>query len=73
MIEDVSNKLLGDFSSCLTETIESEPSPHEPSGGPAPTPGEAAAPPQPAKPIKGFSVFLSVLRQRLRRLLGRGE
>ncbi len=73
MIKDVSNKLLGDFSSCLTQTIESEPSEDEPSGGPAPTPTEAAAPPPPAKPIKGFSLFLSVLRTRLRRLFGRGE
>jgi carbon monoxide dehydrogenase subunit G len=71
MIKDVSNKLLGDFSSCLAQTIESEP--EEPSGGPAPTPPEATAPPQPAKPIKGFSLFLSVLRTRLRRLFGRGE
>ena len=71
MIKDVSNKLLGDFSSCLAQTIESEP--EEPTGAPAPTPTEAAAPPQPAKPIKGFSLFLSVLRTRLRRLFGRGE
>lgn len=71
MIKDVSNKLLGDFSSCLAQAIESEP--EEPSGGPAPTPTEAAASPQPAKPIKGFSLFLSVLRTRLRRLFGRGE
>ena len=73
MIKDVSNKLLGDFSSCLTQTIESEPSEAELSGGPAPTPTEAAAAPRPAKPIKGFSLFLSVLRTRLRRLFGRGE
>ena len=79
MIKDVSNKLLGDFSSCLAQTIEgeresseSEPSEDEPSGGPAPTPTEATTP-QPAKPIKGFSLFLSVLRMRLRRLFGRGE
>jgi carbon monoxide dehydrogenase subunit G len=68
MIKDVSNKLLGDFSTCLAQDIE-----REPSSGPAPTPTEAAAPPQPAKPIKGFSLFLSVLRTRLRRLFGRGE
>ena len=71
MIKDVSNKLLGDFSSCLAERIESEPA--EPGDGPAPTPTEATAPPQPAKPIKGFSLFLSVLRERLRRLFGRGQ
>ncbi len=78
MIKDVSNKLLGDFSSCLAQTIESEPSEapaaseDQPAGGPAPTPSEAQAPP-PAKPIKGFSLFLSVLRARLRRLFGRGQ
>ena len=72
MIKDVSNKLLGDFSSCLAQRIESEQP--EPAGGPAPTPTEAARPSAPpAKPIKGFSLFLSVLRTRLRRLFGRGE
>ena len=77
MIKDVSNRLLGDFSSCLAQTIESEsatPSGDPPAGGPAPTPTEAVRPPpQSAKPIKGFSLFLSVLRDRLRRLFGRGE
>ena len=74
MIKDVSNKLLGDFSSCLAQRIESEEPEPEPAGGPAPTPAEATRPsPPPAKPIKGFSLFLSVLRTRLRRLFGRGE
>ncbi len=74
MIKDVSNKLLGDFSSCLAQTIESEEPEPEPAGGPAPTPTEATRPSAPpAKPIKGFSLFLSVLRTRLRRLFGRGQ
>lgn len=77
MIKDVSNRLLGDFSSCLAQTIESEPatpSGDPPAGGPALTPTEAVrSAPQSAKPIKGFSLFLSVLRDRLRRLFGRGE
>jgi carbon monoxide dehydrogenase subunit G len=69
MIQDVSNRLLRDFAQCLQRSIET----------PAPAPaaaaeGEAAAPappPAPAKPVRGISLFFSVLWERLRRLLGR--
>ncbi len=80
MIKDISNKLLGDFSACLTAAIEAEP-------GDAPQPPAAAgvgaathvpAPPRqappavaPAKPVRGFSLFVSVLWRRIGRLLGR--
>jgi uncharacterized protein len=69
MIQDVSNRLLRDFAECLQRSIET----------PAPAPaaegeGEAAAPAPPpaqAKPVRGISLFFSVLWERLRRLLGR--
>ncbi len=73
MIQDVSNRLLKDFSKCLAETIETAPA-----SASAPTPEQAdqpAAAPRPAttptKPVKGLSLLLSVLWERLRRLLGR--
>jgi uncharacterized protein len=130
MIEDISKRLLRDFSSCLEATITSGPpeaaghaeaapaaAPDEagaalasaggaaseagaaaatapstpaaaPSGGPAaPAPGaeapgasrEGSVPPpaaprpapQPAKPIRGFSLFFSVLWERTKRLFSR--
>ena len=69
MIQDLSNRLLRDFAQCLQRSIET----------PAPAPaaaaeGEAAAPAPPpaqAKPVRGISLFFSVLWERLRRLLGR--
>jgi len=74
MIQDVSNRLLKDFSKCLAETIEAEPAPVSASA-PAPEqadrPAAAPRPATPAKPVKGLSLLLSVLWERLRRLLGR--
>ena len=77
MIQDVSNRLLRDFSECLQETIESA----EPGAAPtpaqnvqtAPAPTQAArpAPPQ-AKPVGGLSLLFRVLVDRLKRLFGRG-
>ncbi len=83
MIEDISNRLLGDFATCLQEKIEA-PAAAEP--GPldavlAATPeGAAAAPPAAggsdapttARPIGGFSLVFRALFARLRRLFGRG-
>jgi carbon monoxide dehydrogenase subunit G len=86
MIKDISNRLLGNFSDCLASTIEAEPTgpagnaPDEPAvapaepaaappGEPAPRPPRPA--PAPAKPVNGLALFLSVLRDRLRRLFGR--
>jgi carbon monoxide dehydrogenase subunit G len=86
MIKDVSNRLMKDFSSCLAQTIEAsgeaeaapEPEPAADAPGasapPTPTPRPAAPPrpaPVPAKPVKGFSLFLSVLWERIKRLFGR--
>ncbi len=91
MIEDVGNRLLRDFASCLeqqlayqeakeeapVETATSAPSGDEPGAtGYTATPDaeKASVPPPPppqAKPIGGFSLFLGVLRDRLKRLFGR--
>jgi carbon monoxide dehydrogenase subunit G len=105
MIEDISKRMMRDFSQCLQATLTSEPAPAEAAaavpvtpgeeadaaaasaGGaaaeasaateaapapPAPTPPPRAAP-APAKPIKGISLLLSVLWERIKRLFGRGE
>jgi hypothetical protein len=61
MIEDVSNRLLREFASCLQESIGA-------SGPEADAAPKAAAP---VRPIKGFSVFFGALLDRLRRLLRR--
>jgi carbon monoxide dehydrogenase subunit G len=63
MIQDVSNRLLRDFSDCLQKTIET---------APADAGAQAQAPPPPAaKPVGGFSLALRALWDRIRRLLGR--
>jgi uncharacterized protein len=109
MIEDISKRMMRDFSQCLQATLTSEPAPAAPAeeaaaavpvtpgeeadaaaasaGGaaaeasaatdaapapPTPTPPPRAAP-APAKPIKGISLLLSVLWERIKRLFGRGE
>jgi uncharacterized protein len=79
MIEDVSNRLLQDFSNCLQQSIEaSEATPEsaasEPGGEglPGQEPPEAAAPPAPrAKPVSGFSLFFRALLDRIRRAFRR--
>jgi carbon monoxide dehydrogenase subunit G len=59
MIEDISNRLLRDFASCLQSslTTPAEPAP------PAPVPA--------AKPVGGLSLFFGALLDRLRRLFRR--
>ena len=65
MIQDVSNRLLRDFSDCLQRTIEAPPP-----GGEAETrPATPAAPP--AKPVGGFSLFVRALLDRIRRAFRR--
>jgi carbon monoxide dehydrogenase subunit G len=111
MIEDISKRMMRDFSQCLQASIASGPTqeaavseapaaaaPVTPgeeadaavasAGGaaaeasaaseaaptpPAPQPAPPRATPPPAKPIKGFSLLLSVLWDRIKRLFGRGE
>jgi uncharacterized protein len=75
MIEDVSNRLLRDFSDCLQKTIEAsggtpEAAASEPGGGEG-LPGQAVEPvPQP-KPVGGFSLLFRALLDRLRRAFRR--
>ena len=61
MIQDVSNRLLRDFSDCLQRTIEA----------PAADAGTEAPPPPATKPVGGFSLALRALWDRIKRLLGR--
>jgi uncharacterized protein len=80
MIQDVSNRLLKDFSDCLQQTIETSEatpeaadSPSEPSPGAA-SPSAPAAPPAPAahaKPVGGLSLFFRALLDRIRRAFRR--
>ncbi len=64
MIEDVSSRLVDDFVGCLRSTIE------QPAAGSGAGPAEA---PPAAKPVRGLRLLLSVLWQRLKRLLRRGS
>jgi carbon monoxide dehydrogenase subunit G len=77
MIEDISKRMMRDFSQCLQATLTSEPAPAAAAEAPAATEAAPAPPapaaPAPAKPIKGFSLLLSVLWDRIKRLFGRGE
>lgn len=77
MIEDVSRRLLGDFSSCLQQRIVAEAPPPAPTAAPGPEDAAAAvpAPPTPpppaAKPVNGLRLFFQVLGDRIKRLLRR--
>ena len=64
MIQDVSNRLLRDFSDCLQKTIEGPP----PEAGAEPV---EAPPPPAAKPVGGFSLVIRAFWDRIRRLLKR--
>jgi uncharacterized protein len=76
MIQDVSNRLLRDFSDCLQQSIESaEPAAAERAESPQAPPAatQAARPaPRQAKPVGGLSLLFRVLLDRLKRLFGRG-
>jgi carbon monoxide dehydrogenase subunit G len=95
IMEDVSNRLLRDFASCLAtrlaeagEPVEAVPSGAEVAAGdaapeevaaaataPPSTPPPAATPPPTApaaQPLKGGSLFFSVLWERIKRLFRRG-
>jgi carbon monoxide dehydrogenase subunit G len=72
MIEDVSNRLLRDFSDCLQKTIEaSEATPESAASPTAPGPSPAAPPAPRAKPVGAFSLLIRALFDRLRRLFRR--
>jgi uncharacterized protein len=67
MIEDVSNRLLRDFSDCLQKMIEASDATPEAESADAPKPPPAA----PAKPFGGFSLFFRALLDRIRRAFRR--
>jgi uncharacterized protein len=92
MMEDVSNRLLRDFASCLASRLAEAPA-EVPSGAevaagkaapeevaaagtkPPSTPPPVATPPPTApaaQPLKGGSLFFSVLWERIKRLFSRG-
>jgi uncharacterized protein len=87
IMEDVSNRLMRDFAACLSQRLGEGapaapgPAPEAPSGaevtaGDAPPEAVAAAstpppPPPPAAPVKGFSLFFSVLWERIKQFFGR--
>jgi uncharacterized protein len=77
MIQDVSNRLLRDFSDCLQKAIEAEgttpeAAASEPGGEglPGQEPPEASPAPR-AKPVGAFSLLLRALLDRIRRAFGR--
>jgi carbon monoxide dehydrogenase subunit G len=78
MIQDVSNRLLRDFSDCLQKSIEApapDPEPAHAEPVAHAEPAAAPAPPAPAavKPVGGFSLLLRALLDRIRRALRRGR
>jgi carbon monoxide dehydrogenase subunit G len=74
MIQDVSNRLLRDFSDCLQKTIEAAEAAPDTNPAPDSTAAPApAAPPPAAKPVGGISLFLRALLDRLRRAFRRNR
>jgi uncharacterized protein len=72
MIQDVSNRLLGEFASCLQASLATEqPPPTSTEEAPAAQSEPPAPAPQAGKPISGISLFFGILRDRLRRLFRR--
>jgi len=86
MIKDISNRLLRDFATCLSTRLAEPSAPEAPSGAEvaagdaapeevataAPsTPPPSPAPPA-AEPLKGGSLFFSVLWERIKNLFRRG-
>ena len=94
IMEDVSNRLMREFATCLSSRLGEAPPAPEPvaptgaevtAGAAAPEEVAAAAPPPPspstpppaatppgAAPVRGFSLFFSVLWERIKRLFSRG-
>ena len=78
MIEDVSNRLLRDFSTCLQRSIEGPPPEAGAAAAQAPEPDAGTQPsappppgPPPPKPVGGFSLLMGALWDRIRRLFRR--
>jgi carbon monoxide dehydrogenase subunit G len=74
MMEDVSNRLLREFAACLQTRLvdEAEPVAAAEAGERAPSaPPPPATPPPAAAPLKGGSLFFSVLWERIKRIFSR--
>jgi carbon monoxide dehydrogenase subunit G len=88
MMEDISNRMLRDFATCLSSRLADAPT--APSGEevakgeaapeavaaadqPAPAAPPPPSPPQAAKPVGGIGLFFSVLWERIRRRFGRAR
>jgi uncharacterized protein len=71
MIQDVSNRLLRDFSDCLQKTIETAEGAPEGAAAAPDAPSPAAPPAARAKPVGGFSLFFRALLDRIRRAFRR--
>jgi carbon monoxide dehydrogenase subunit G len=69
MIKDVSTRLLREFSECLQRSIEAAPPAASEASSMQPRPGAPA--PSQARPVKGISLFFSVLWERIRRFFRR--
>ena len=67
MMQDVSNRLLRDFATCLSTRL-AEPAAE---AAPAPSTPPPSSPPPAAEPLKGGSLFFSVLWERIKRLFSR--
>lgn len=71
IMEDVSNRLMRDFATCLSTRLGEPVATTEAPSAAAQTPVEP--PPPPAAPVKGFSLFVSVVWERVKRLFGAGK
>ena len=73
MMQDVSNRLLRDFATCLsTRLAEPAAETAEVAVAPASSAPPPSSPPPAPEPLKGGSLFFSVLWERIKRLFSRG-
>ena len=68
MIEDISNRLMRDFATCLQGRLATRP---EAAADSTPDPTAPAPAAAPAQEVRGFSLLLGVLWERIKRLFGR--
>jgi carbon monoxide dehydrogenase subunit G len=73
IIQDVSNRLMGQFASCLQASLAPREAQAEAEAGTAAVVASASASAPPAEPIKGFRLLLGVLWDRIKRLFGGGR
>jgi carbon monoxide dehydrogenase subunit G len=84
MMQDIANRLLRDFAACLEKRLgagdevaaapaseAAAPASEAAAPGAAPVERAAAAPPEQAPPVKGISLFFSVLWERIKRFFSR--